>query len=213
MGLIPRRHRSLVYKVLITVPLIWLTVAFVMYNSNHNREAAEAVEALPLVEANNNNVLELKRTEARKRTFENDNADNVEPDDVNGHHDEGVAPKPPDPNGPGEMGKPVKIENPDPAVKKLIDDGWQKNAFNQYVSDMISVDRSLPDPRDEWCKADGRFTKRKLPTTSVVICFHNEAWSVLLRTVHSVMDRSPRHLLKEIILVDDASDMREYYII
>jgi len=109
------------------------------------------------------------------------------------------------------MGKAVKINKDtlDPAAKKLLDDGWQKNAFNQYVSDMISVHRSLPDPRDEWCKAPNRFLQ-DLPTTSVVICFHNEAWSILLRTVHSVLDRSPKHLLKEIILVDDASDMREF---
>ena len=41
----------------------------------------------------------------------------------------------------------------------------------------------------------------------MVVCFHNEAWSVLLRTVHSILDRSPPHLLDEIILVDDASTM------
>ena len=44
-----------------------------------------------------------------------------------------------------------------------------------------------------------------LPEVSVVIVFHNEAWSVLLRSVHSVLSRTPTHLLREVILVDDLS--------
>ena len=45
----------------------------------------------------------------------------------------------------------------------------------------------------------------ELPRTSVIVCFHNEGWSALLRTVHSIIDRSPPKLLKQIVLVDDAS--------
>ena len=44
-----------------------------------------------------------------------------------------------------------------------------------------------------------------LPTTSVIIVFHNEAWSTLLRTVYSVLYTTPADLLTEIIMVDDAS--------
>ncbi|KAH8234309.1 hypothetical protein KR038_007247 [Drosophila bunnanda] len=110
-------------------------------------------------------------------------------------------------DNPGEMGRPVKLPKDMPEdMKKAVDDGWTKNAFNQYVSDLISVHRSLPDPRDAWCKDSAQY-RSDLPTTDVIICFHNEAWTVLLRTVHSVLDRSPEHLIGKIILVDDYSDM------
>ena len=54
------------------------------------------------------------------------------------------------------------------------------------------------------CK-DRKYPK-KLPKASVVIVFHNEGWSTLLRTVHSVLNRSPPHMLEEIVMVDDFSN-------
>lgn len=49
----------------------------------------------------------------------------------------------------------------------------------------------------------------ELPTVSVVVPVHDEQLSTLLRTVYSVINRSPPELLTEIILVDDYSDRED----
>ncbi|XP_060034137.1 polypeptide N-acetylgalactosaminyltransferase 13 isoform X2 [Erinaceus europaeus] len=103
--------------------------------------------------------------------------------------------------GPGEMGKAVLIPKDDQEKMKEL---FKINQFNLMASDMIALNRSLPDVRLEGCKT--KVYPDELPNTSVVIVFHNEAWSTLLRTVYSVINRSPHSLLSEVILVDDASE-------
>lgn len=87
--------------------------------------------------------------------------------------------------------------------KALERELFEKNKFNLYLSDTIAINRSLPDVRHQLCR-NVKYAKR-LPDTSVILIFHNEDLTTLLRSVRSVIDRSPRSLLKEIILVDDYS--------
>lgn len=88
--------------------------------------------------------------------------------------------------------------------QELRDLGYQKHAFNLLISNRLGYHREVPDTRNAACKDQSY--PADLPVASVVICFYNEALSALLRTVHSVLDRTPPQLLHEIILVDDDSD-------
>ncbi|XP_075977947.1 putative polypeptide N-acetylgalactosaminyltransferase 9 [Anticarsia gemmatalis] len=109
---------------------------------------------------------------------------------------------------PGVNGKPVILRDDlRYEIKTQIETGWMNHAFNQFVSDMIPPDRSIVDPRDDWCKKQN-YTK-DLPKATVIICFHNEAWSALVRTVTSVLNRSPPDLLEQVILVDDYSNSED----
>jgi len=87
------------------------------------------------------------------------------------------------------------------------EDPYARNAYNQKESDKLPVDRAVPDVRDPKCKS--MIYDVILPTTSVIICFHNEGRAALLRTIISVLNKTPANLLLEIIMVDDFSDNPE----
>ncbi|XP_008306346.1 polypeptide N-acetylgalactosaminyltransferase 11 [Cynoglossus semilaevis] len=93
------------------------------------------------------------------------------------------------------------------ADQELRDTGYHRHAFNVLISTRLGYHRQLPDTRDALCH--DKVYPLTLPSASVVICFFNEAFSALLRTVHSVLDRTPVYLLHEIILVDDHSELDE----
>ncbi|ELT88186.1 hypothetical protein CAPTEDRAFT_64353, partial [Capitella teleta] len=111
-------------------------------------------------------------------------------------------------NAMGEMGNGIMLDRKKLTQKqqKEYNRGFATHSFNQYLSDRISLHRTLPDFRHEDCNSVPY--PINMPDTSVIIIFRNEAWSTLLRTVFSILDRSPPHLLREIILVDDFSDAK-----
>ncbi|XP_062974694.1 polypeptide N-acetylgalactosaminyltransferase 5 [Elgaria multicarinata webbii] len=107
---------------------------------------------------------------------------------------------PRDPTAPGQFGRPAVVpgEKQEEAKRR-----WNEGNFNVYLSDLIPVDRAIDDTRPIGCS--DLLVHNDLPTTSIIMCFVDEVWSTLLRSVHSVLNRSPPQFIKEVILVDDFS--------
>ncbi|XP_071618001.1 polypeptide N-acetylgalactosaminyltransferase 18 isoform X3 [Heliangelus exortis] len=94
-----------------------------------------------------------------------------------------------------------------PENKRIALKQFQYYGYNAYLSDRLPLDRPLPDLRPHGCR--NLTFPDSLPEVSIVFIFVNEALSVILRSIHSAIDRTPAHLLKEIILVDDNSNNEE----
>uniref|UniRef100_A0A8C5QDC8 Polypeptide N-acetylgalactosaminyltransferase n=1 Tax=Leptobrachium leishanense TaxID=445787 RepID=A0A8C5QDC8_9ANUR len=99
-------------------------------------------------------------------------------------------------------GQDLSPENRRAAFKQ-----FQYYGYNAYLSDRLPLDRATPDLRPAGCK--NLTFSENLPQISIAFIYVNEALSVILRSIRSAIDRTPAHLLKEIILVDDHSNNEE----
>ncbi|KAG5668769.1 hypothetical protein PVAND_016696 [Polypedilum vanderplanki] len=104
---------------------------------------------------------------------------------------------------PGHLGEPIKLSNMPSDILEMYNKSWTKYQINEFVANLIPLDRELPDMRTDYCK--NLTYPENLPTASTILVFHNEALSMILRTVYSILNFSPPRLLKDIVLVDDCS--------
>ncbi|KAI6187710.1 putative N-acetylgalactosaminyltransferase 8 [Aphelenchoides besseyi] len=95
-----------------------------------------------------------------------------------------------------------KPEESDPEYE-VYKFGSDQYSFNSYVSDKIGPFRDLPITYHKNCE-NLTYPDLKLKA-SILIIYHNEAFSVLIRMITGILKRSPEELLYEIILYDDAS--------
>ena len=112
--------------------------------------------------------------------------------------------------GPGEYGKELilggSILTADRVQASIAEYG-----FNIVASDQISLDRNPADLRHDECKHWDYPNVMDIARhdVAVILVFHNEAFSTLVRTVHSVFNQSPPELLREIIMIDDGSNKQD----
>lgn len=155
------RRRFVVLKIILLVCLIWLTVAALLFMEDRNRSGVviesidnlnnlDSRQSIKNVDDNDNLIPAAQQLVAETSLAEtpDKNADKMV---LHAPGDKGEFDEDKNKMQYGEWGKPVILpQNLSSDIKKLVEEGWQRNAFNQYVSDLISVKRKLPDPRDEW---------------------------------------------------------------
>ncbi|KAL4228077.1 hypothetical protein ACF0H5_013512 [Mactra antiquata] len=107
-----------------------------------------------------------------------------------------------DPSKMGENGSGIILVGSEKEKATMLISEYNVNV---YASDRIPLNRMVPDARFPGCNVVPY--PKDLPSTSIIIPFYDEWPSILLRTIYSIVNRTPRQLLQEIILVDDGSKM------
>jgi len=168
-------------RLLKSITAVLLVAGLVFVASRSSTSSLDKTENSP--------ILIQRDSRVGKAFFSEESLGNFEPADK------------PAPSGPGEKGKKHLLR---PEQKNEASQSVSEYGINMVCSDEISLSRTIRDTRLSECK--NWHYPEDLPKVSVVIVFHNEGWSTLLRTVQSVIDRSPPQFLEEVLLVDDFSD-------
>lgn len=149
------RRRSFWFKFVIVVAIFWITIVLIHFSGKKDLELEKTdfndrfneflIDSRR--DVNQNEVVNLdydsKNNEENDLSVNHNKKTDIIKVDLTSHKNNGKLTE-----KPGDMGHPVILPtNLSLEVKKLVDEGWTKNAFNEYVSNMISVHRELPDPR------------------------------------------------------------------
>ncbi|KAK6165301.1 hypothetical protein SNE40_022252 [Patella caerulea] len=99
-------------------------------------------------------------------------------------------------------------------LKLLEDHGFLQFSYNVTASDLIPINRRIEDSRPNSCPTIDSSTPFN-DTVSVVITVHNEARSVLIRTLTSILRQTDLKLLRQVIVVfdneTDTSYVEDYF--
>ncbi|XP_075266180.1 polypeptide N-acetylgalactosaminyltransferase 1-like isoform X2 [Convolutriloba macropyga] len=184
-------------KLLILVGVVYLLIMSAIYKTNFSEPGTESSKSIKEVAISTIAACKEGDVKCMRAKLESDSKKEAEVGWIRGFWDKLVSSFP---DGPGEGGKAVVLS---PREEKLAKERFKENQFNVVASEKISPNRTLPDYRNSHCRA--RHYPEDLPVATIIIVFHNEAWSTLIRSLYSIANRTPHRLLKEIILIDDAS--------
>lgn len=104
------------------------------------------------------------------------------------------------PDYPGRWGAPVKLpENLDPDIERMLNKSKEKYQINEFISNLIPLDREIPDIRNEYCK-NMKYSDN-LPMASVIMVFHNEALSMILRYFEDFVSFGQLNYFSQLIFI------------
>ena len=87
-----------------------------------------------------------------------------------------------------------------------------REGYNESFLDSLPLLRdNIPEFRPVVCRNESA-AQRSKAKVSVVINYHNELLSLVLRTVYSVLASIPPHNFKELILIDDGSNLTSHQV-